>query len=124
MKEFPYKPKYLMNNRWVLGKKFKTRASDDYPTNLLRPPYQYVVVMLCKLYGDPDAQKFKVSLVHLIHSITTTGSIFTWADILTSTLAEAISTTKHMALEKHPSFHMASYLLNIMCVICAYPRMG
>jgi hypothetical protein len=41
-----------MKNWWVPSKNFKMRASDDYLTILLMPPYKYVVEMLCKVYGE------------------------------------------------------------------------
>lgn len=56
VKEFPHKMRDLMKDWWVIGKMFKTRASDDYSTSLLRCPYQYAVAMLCILYGEHDAQ--------------------------------------------------------------------
>jgi hypothetical protein len=124
VKGFPHKPRDLMKKLWVPGKKFKTRASNDYPTNLLRPPYQYAVAMLSRLYGEPDAQKFRVSWVPLIYYITTSRSVFNRANILSSTLARATSAAKHMAPGKYPSFHMVSYLLDMMCIIHTYTEMG
>jgi hypothetical protein len=56
VKEFPLKPRDIMINQWVLRNKFKTRAFDDYPTNVLKDPYQYVVAMQCRLYKEPDAK--------------------------------------------------------------------
>jgi len=103
---------------------FKTRASYDYLTNLLRPPYQYAVGILCRLYGEFDAKKIRVSWVPLIHYITIVGSIFNWEEILSSMLAHAISAVKHMAPGKYPSFYMTSYLLDVMCLIHTYPKMG
>jgi hypothetical protein len=44
--------------------------------------------------------------------------------ILSSTLEEAISAAKHKTNIKHPSFHMSSYLLDVMGVIHSYPGMG
>jgi hypothetical protein len=73
---------------------------------------------------EMDAQKFKVSWVPLIHYITTSRSSFNWDDILSSTLTQAISATKHMAPRKYPIFHMSSYLLDIMCLVHAYLEMG
>jgi hypothetical protein len=76
VKEFSHKPRDLMKSWWLQGKKFKTRASDDYPINLLSLPYQYVMAMICRVYGELDAQKLKVSWVLVIHYITTSRLSF------------------------------------------------
>jgi hypothetical protein len=120
VKEFPFNPRETMKNLWVPSKKFKTRSSDDFPTKMLRTPYQYVVAMLFRIYGDIDAHKFKVSWVPLIYSIPTIGFVFNWESILSSTLEEAILVAKHIGPRKHPSFHISYYLLDIICMVYAY----
>jgi hypothetical protein len=62
--------------------------------------------------------------VLVIHYITTSRLSFNWVDILCSKLAQAISSTKHMAPRKYPNFHMSLYLLDIMCSVHAYLEMG
>jgi hypothetical protein len=51
-------------------------------------------------------------------------SMFNWANILSSILVESITVVKETEPGKFPSFHMASYLLDIMCVPHQYPKMG
>jgi hypothetical protein len=113
-----------MKNSQATAKNFKTRNSKDYPIKLLRLPYQYNATMICRLYGDLDSQKFKVSWVPLIHYIITFGSSFNWVDILSSTLAQKISVTKHMDLGKYPKIYISSHLKDMMCLVHAYPEMG
>jgi hypothetical protein len=76
IKEFPLKVKDLFKVWYNPNKPFKSRPSGEYPTNLLRTPYQYVVVMLCRLYGEPDASKFPMTWEPLIYYITDVGSNF------------------------------------------------
>jgi hypothetical protein len=113
VKEVPLKPSDMMRNWWVPGKNFKIGSSDDYSKLFLRTPYQCVVAMLYRLYGEVDAQKFRVSWVPLIHSITTTKSIFNWEVILSSTLEEVISSMKHMNKNKQK-------IINLKCQMMKY----
>jgi hypothetical protein len=82
VKEFSQNPKELMKIWCYLGKYFRTRSSDDYPTNCVRLSYQYEVSMVCKIYGEIYEQDFKVSWVPLLHFVTSSGSSFNWPDIL------------------------------------------
>jgi hypothetical protein len=75
-------------------KSFKIRPSGEYPTSLLRTLYQYVVAMLCRLYGEHDASKFMLSLVPLIYYIVDIGSSFNWDDILSTSLEDSIRAAK------------------------------
>jgi hypothetical protein len=80
--------------------------------------------MLCRLYGKKDASKFTSSLIPLIYYCANEGTKFNWADILSNNIAEAIAFVKNTEANTFPSFHMSSYLLDIMCVAHQYPKMG
>jgi hypothetical protein len=67
IKNFPHKVKYLFKIWYNPNKKFKIRPSGEYPTTSLRTPYQNIVAMLSKLYGEHDASKFTLSSMPLIH---------------------------------------------------------
>jgi hypothetical protein len=123
LSKFPYKGNDLFKIWYKPDIVFKHRRSGNYPTTELKTPYQYIVAMLCRLYGKKNASKFTFSLMPLIYYCTNEGLEFNWADILSGNLAEAIAFVKHTPPEKFPEFHMSSYLLDIMCVAHQYPKM-
>jgi hypothetical protein len=124
LNKFPHKVKDLFKIWYNPDKTFNLRPSGEYPTTSLRTPYQYIVVMLCRLYGEQDASKFTLSLMPLIYYCVDEGSSFNWVDILSTTLTESITVVKETSPGQFPSFHMSSYLLDIMCVRHQYPKMG
>jgi hypothetical protein len=52
LNEFEYTPKDLFPKWYKEDKQFKYRPKSGYPTSALRRPYQYLVAMLCRLYGN------------------------------------------------------------------------
>jgi hypothetical protein len=83
-----------------------------------------MVVMLCRLYGEPNATQFPMSYMLLIYYYIDEGLSFNWDDILLANLTSTITTVVGAQLGTFPSFHMSSYLLEIMCVTHQYPNMG
>jgi hypothetical protein len=116
--------KDLCHTWYKPDKQFKLRPTGGYPMTTLRRPYQYMVAMLCRLYGEQDASKFSLSYMPLIYYCTDKGSLFNWDDILSTNLIEAITTVVKSQPGTFPSFHMSSYLMDIMCVAHQYPKMG
>jgi hypothetical protein len=116
IKEFPLKARDMFKVWYKPKKSFKSRPSGEYPTNLLRTLYQYDVAMLCKLYGEPDTSKFPLTWEPLIYYIVDVRSTFNWDDILSVSLEEAIRAIKETIHGQFPSFHMSSYLLDMVCV--------
>jgi hypothetical protein len=123
IKKFPLKSKDLLKAWYNPNKLFKSMPSSEYPNNLFRMPYQYVVVMIYRLYGVPDASKLPMTWVPLIYYIVDVELTFNWSDILSTSLEEAIRTVKTTVPGKFPSFHMSSYLLDMVCIFHAYPQM-
>lgn len=64
---FKHKEKYFFKIFYKPDKTFKHIPSGEYLTISLRTPYQYIVVMLCRLYGDQEASVFTLSLISLTH---------------------------------------------------------
>jgi hypothetical protein len=64
LSELELTPKDLFPTWYKVDKKFKYRVKGRYPTTNLRRPYQYMVAMLCRLYGEPDATQFPLSYLH------------------------------------------------------------
>jgi hypothetical protein len=58
LSELELTPKDLFPGWYKADKQFKYRPKSRYPMTNLRRPYQYMVAMLCRLYGDPDATHF------------------------------------------------------------------
>jgi hypothetical protein len=86
LNKFPHKEKDLFKIWYKPDKYFKLRPSSEYLTTMLRTPYQYIMVMLCRLYGEKDASKFTMSLMPLIYYCVDEGSMFNWDDILSTSL--------------------------------------
>jgi hypothetical protein len=83
-----------------------------------------MVAMLCRLYKEPYASKFSLSYMPLIHYCADEGSSFNWDDILSTNLAEAITSVVEAQPKTFLNFHMSSYLIDIMCIAHQYPNMG
>jgi hypothetical protein len=124
IKEFPLKVKDMFKIWYKPIKPFKSRPSSAYPTNLLRMLYKYVVVMLCRLCEELDASKFPMTRACLIYNIANIGSTFNWDDILSTSLEETIKTVKETVSIQFHSFHMSSYILDMVCFFHTYSHMG
>jgi hypothetical protein len=115
--EFQHTTKELCPKWYKPDKQFKHRPKGGYPTISLRRPYQYMVSMLCRLYGEPDASHFSLSYMPLIYYCADKGLSFNWDDILSTNLTVALTTVTEAHPGTFPSFHMSSYLLTL----CVYP---
>jgi hypothetical protein len=79
--------------RWYKpDKKFKLRPKGGYPMTALRRPYQYMVAMLCRPYGEQDASHFSLSYMPLIYYSADEGLSFNKDNIFLANLTEAITT--------------------------------
>jgi hypothetical protein len=78
--------------------------------------------MLYRLYAEQDSSKFTLSLMPLIHYYVDEGSLLNWDNILSTSLVDFITGAKDNDHGKFPTFHMSSYLLDIMCISYQYPR--
>jgi hypothetical protein len=114
--EFEYTPKVLFPKWYKSRKQFKHRPKGDYPTSALRKPYQYTIAMLCRLYGEPYTTHFPLFYMSLIYYCADEELSFNWDDILSTNLTVDITAVVGAQPGSFPSFHMSSYLLDIMCV--------
>jgi hypothetical protein len=114
----------LLKVSYKPSKVFKSRSSNEYPTNMPRIPYQYAVVVLCKMYEEPNAQNFIMTWVPLLYYVVDAESTFNWADILSLTLEEALTVENNITLGEFSTFHMSSYLLDVMSTYHSFPQMG
>jgi hypothetical protein len=123
IRKFLHKAKDLFKIWYNPDKKFKIRPSGKYPTNSLRTSYRYIVAMLCRLHGEHDTSKFTLSMIPLIYYYANMGSTFNWPNIISTSLEDSIRTVKENIVNKFTSFHMSSYLLDMVCVCHQYPKM-
>jgi hypothetical protein len=55
LSDFEYTPTDLFPKWYRADKQFKCISKSGYPTSALRRHYRYLVAILCRLYGEPDA---------------------------------------------------------------------
>jgi hypothetical protein len=106
------------------NKKFKIRPTNGYPTNALRNFYQYMVSMLCRLYGEKYAFNFSLSYMPLVYHCAERGSSFNKEEIILENPEKSITTVVEAHPRAFPIFHISSYLIDIMYVAHQYPNMG
>jgi hypothetical protein len=127
MLQFSLNCRDVIKSWWVCEKLFRTRRIGTYPTNLLRTPYRNVVSLLSRLYGEEDSTKFKESWLPFIYAVTKTSIMFNWEYVgEKSSLLHWYKLCWHRntTLRMHLTFYMASYLLNIICIINSFLGMG
>lgn len=114
--EFEYTPKYMFLKLYKEDKKFNHKPKGGYPTGTLRKPYQYMVAMLCRIYGEPCSSHFPFSYIPLIYYCADEGFSFNWYDIVSTNLMVALTVVVEAQLETFPSFYISSYLLYMTCI--------
>jgi hypothetical protein len=124
LSEFEYTLKDLFPKWYKVDKQFKYRPKIRYPMTNLRSPYHYLVAMMCMLYGETNTTQFSLSYMPLIYLCADVGVSFNWENILSKNLTASISTVTQEKPKTFPSFHMSSYLLDIMCTTHRYPNIG
>jgi hypothetical protein len=67
LNKFEYTPKYLVHKWYKEENQFKYIPKSGYPASALRIPYQYLVSILCKLYGELDVSQFPLSYMPLTY---------------------------------------------------------
>jgi hypothetical protein len=71
--KFPYRGDDLFKLWCKPDVVLKHRHSGNYPIADLKSPYQYIVAMLCRLYGKKNSSTFTFSLIPLIYYCTNEG---------------------------------------------------
>jgi hypothetical protein len=90
--DFQHTTKELCPKCYKNDKEFKHRPKGGYPTISLRRPYQYMVSMLCLLYGEADASQFSLSYMPLMYYCENEEMLFNWDDILSANQTMALTT--------------------------------
>jgi hypothetical protein len=76
---------------WVLHPtKFREDSNGIYLVSSLEPPFKYIEMMACRLYGREDTRHFFLPWVPLIHTIAE-GISFDWDKLLLDSLTSRIT---------------------------------
>jgi hypothetical protein len=79
-------------------------------------------IMLCRLYGENDSQKFKLGWVPLLHQVHK-GKIFNWAHILSTNIQQAVKKSQEAPPRFCQGFFMSGYLIDVVCAKTHFPMM-
>jgi hypothetical protein len=105
----------LMASWWKEDKKFTNRSNNWYGTMNLREPYIYLMALICWLYGEKDCTKFSEAWMPLAYTVAISGSSFNWGEIISKKLSTNVLQAQTSKEGEAPTFHMASYLLDVIC---------
>jgi hypothetical protein len=103
--------------------KFRADSNGIYSVSSLEPPFRYIAMMACRLYGREDTTHFFLPWVPLIHTVTE-GLSFDWAKLLSNSLTSRI--TEYRAQKesgKETSFFMSAYIMDAICFMMPFPLM-
>jgi hypothetical protein len=101
--------------------KFRADSNGIYSFSSLEPPFRYITMMVCRLYGREDTTHCFLPWVPLIYTVTENLS-FDWAKLLSNSLTSGI--TKYQAQKasgKATSFFMSAYIMDAICFMTPFP---
>jgi hypothetical protein len=76
----------LMATWWKEDTKFTNRSNGWYGIVNLREPYIYLMVLICRLYGEKKCSKFSEEWIPLAYTVVISGSNFNWGEIISKQL--------------------------------------
>jgi hypothetical protein len=68
-----------------------------------------------QLYGEKDCSKFSEAWMPLAYIFSISGSSFNWGEIISKQLSTNVVHAQILKEGEAPAFHMASYLLDVIC---------
>jgi hypothetical protein len=104
----------LMASWWKEDKNFTNWSNGWYGTINLWDPYIYMMALICRLYGEKDCSKFSEAWMPLAYTVVISGSIFNWGVIISKKLSICVQQAQMLKEGEAPTFHMASYLLDVI----------
>jgi hypothetical protein len=113
--------KKILTGWWIEGKRYFAKSDGVYVVTNIRDPYIYDVSTMYILYGEPNYVHFKDAWVLVVHIMVSRGFVFNWVTILSQFMHKALEKDKQPNSEIFPTFHMASFLLNIICANNPFP---
>jgi hypothetical protein len=73
------------------------------------------MALICRLYGERDCTKFSEAWMPLAYTVEISGSSFNWGAIISKQLSTNILQAQMPKDGETPTFHMVSYLLDVIC---------
>jgi hypothetical protein len=104
--------------------KFRAYSNGIYLISSLEPPFKYIAMMACRLYGKEETTHFFLLWVPLIHTVVE-GFSFDWAKLLTDSLTNRITEYRAQKVSgKETLFFMSAYIMDAMCFMTPFPLMS
>jgi hypothetical protein len=104
-----------MASWWKEDKNFTNRSNGWCGTVNLREPYIYLMALIYRLYGEKDCSKFFEAWMPLACTVVISGSSFNSGAIVSNKLNICVHQAQSLKEGEPPSFHMALYLLDVIC---------
>ena len=98
------------------GKHFRTRPMGEYDTASLRAPYRFIALMLNRIFERAHGKSFKLEWMPIIFYVSTQGTIFNWANIVSNSLSACMASALGGVSQKRSEFYMTSILVE--CIPC------
>ena len=110
------KPHEVMKPWYKYEDNFKDWAGiTKYSPRPFIAPVQYLTTMLSRLHGEVDCMNFKSKWLPLAHEVMSTGTIFNWANILSTNLLRALEKAIQKQDPEGTPFYFMGYLLDTLC---------
>jgi hypothetical protein len=114
----------LIRDRVSHPAKFRADSNGIYSVASLEPPFRYIAMMACRLYGREDTTHCFLPWVPLIHTVTE-GISFDWAKLLLDSLTSRITEYQVQKVSgKETSFFMFAYIMDVICFMTPFPVMS
>jgi hypothetical protein len=82
------------------------------------------MALIYRLYGEKDCSRFSKAWMPLAYTVAISRRGFNWGTIISKQLSIFIQHAQTPKEGETPSFHMASYLLDVICARNAFARMN
>jgi hypothetical protein len=82
------------------------------------------MALICQLYGEKDCSKFSEAWIPLAYIVAIVGRSFNWGEIISKQLIIFVQQDQTQKEGEEPTFYMASYMLDVMCVRNVFIRMN
>jgi hypothetical protein len=119
-----YDTNMILGSWWKEDNKFVNSPWERYAITGLREPYMYAMIMLCKLYGERDYSQFSEAWIPLAYHVVMWGRKFNWGGIISKQLSLRISQAQSPQPGAPPTFHMVSFLLDVLCAQNTFPGLS
>jgi len=95
-----------------------------YDISNLREPYMYVMILLCRLYGERDCSQFFDVWFPLAYHVAMWGKNFNWGGVITKHINMNITQAQYPKSGSPHELHMVSFLLDVLCAKNMFPRLS